>query len=344
MFAEKISIIIPAYNCEKTIGRCLQAALTAAGNFRNTPSLRANGRQVEIIVVDDGSTDGTKSEVLKYPTVKYFYQDNSGPAGARNRGAAEAAGDILFFTDSDCLPGGDWLELMVPHFYKPGVAAVAGSYGIANPEKRLSRCIHGEILFRHKMMPEYPRYFGSFNFAVLKSVFTDVGGFDRGYRTASGEDNDLSYKISSDNRKIYFARDALVAHYHTASLGKYLSEQYRHGFWRVRMYRDHPQMTGGDGYTFWKDIAETGLVMGIYVSVALIFLGFFDFAVWGVLLPLAALFGINLYYGRQFAGNNSDGFYFCDVMILRAFSRTNGFLSGLAEHINFIHKIRSKSK
>ncbi len=329
MISEKVSIIIPAYNCEKEIGRVLQAALTAAAAFRNAPSLRVPERYAEIIVVDDGSTDKTKEEVLLFPTVKYHFQKNAGPASARNAGAREARGDILFFTDADCLPHSDWLEIMVPHFYNPDVAVVCGSYGMANPQSRLSRGIHSEILFRHRvLMPDYPSYFGSFNFAIQKSIFDKVGGFNTNYRDASGEDNDLSYKISSAGYGIYFAKDALVDHHHTESVLKYLAEQHRHGFWRVQMYLDHPRMTKGDGYTFWKDIVEVGLALAVYLSVVLIFLGFLKIAIYIFAAGFFSLVIINIYFGIKMVGSLADGLFFGDVMLLRAFCRTNGFLAG----------------
>jgi glycosyltransferase involved in cell wall biosynthesis len=326
---EKISIIIPAYNCEKTIGRTLEAALTVASAFRNAPISQTQNRYVEIIVVDDGSTDNTKNVILKFSTVKYCYQSNAGPASARNRGAQEACGDILFFTDSDCLPHKDWLEIMMAHFNKPDVAVVAGSYGIANSQNRLSRCIQQEIIFRHTiLMPEFPNYFGSFNFAIKKSVFNEVGGFNVTYRFASGEDNDLSYRISSRGYKIYFAKDALVDHYHPVSVSQYLREQFRHGFWRVRMYRDYPQMAKGDGYTFWKDSVEVALVVICYVLFALILLKFSKLVLWVFIGNGMVLIAINIFFGMRISADWHDGLFFSDVMILRAFARTNGFLSG----------------
>lgn len=337
MVFPKVSIIIPAYNAERSIVHTLEAALNAASIYRNMPTSSGEGRFVEIIVVDDGSTDRTKDEILRFPTVKYFFQSNAGPASARNRGAEEAEGDILFFTDADCRPYPDWIVAMLPHFEKPQVAVVAGSYGIANPEERLSRCIHQEILFRHTvLMPEYPKYFGSFNFAVRREVFREVGGFDTRYRNASGEDNDLSYKISSRKHKIYFARDALVDHYHTEQLSRYLAEQHRHGFWRVRMYLDHPRMAGGDGYTFWKDIVEIAEAGLVYLGIILIFLGFFIVGLSLAAGALVLLAAVNVLFGIKFTGNFADGLFFGDVMTLRAFSRANGFLSGVLRSIFYL--------
>lgn len=330
MISEKISIIIPAYNCEKTIGRTLEATLTVASAFRNAPTSQTQNRYVEIIVVDDGSTDNTKNEILKFSTVKYYYQSNAGPASARNRGAQEARGDILFFTDSDCLPHRDWLEIMIDCFNKHDVAVVAGSYGIANAQNRLSRCIQQEIIFRHTtLMPEFPNYFGSFNFTIKKSVFDEVGGFNTAYRAASGEDNDLSYKLSVRGYKIHFVKDALVDHYHPVSVRQYLREQFRHGFWRVRMYWDYPQMAKGDGYTFWKDSLEVVLVVAFYLLLfALILLKFAKLSLWVFIGNGAVLIAINVFFGIRISADWRDGLFFSDVMILRAFARTNGFLLG----------------
>ena len=240
-----VSIIIPAYNCAATIKKTITAVL----NQSYTP--------IELIVVDDGSKDSTAEIVRAFTNIQYIYQNNAGPAAARNRGAREAKGEIVFFTDSDCFPLQDWIETAMAAFKDQGVHAVAGSYDIANAESILSRCIHKEILFRHyKLMPLYPKAFGSYNVGIRKDVFEKVGGFNEGYRYASGEDNDLSYKILRGGYKIYFEKKAKVQHVHQSNLWKYLKEQYRHGYWRAKLYKDHPRMTKGDDYTFWKDIIE----------------------------------------------------------------------------------------
>jgi glycosyltransferase involved in cell wall biosynthesis len=87
------SVIVPAYNAESTIGKCLDAL-----ERQNIPR-----DEYEVIVVDDGSTDNMPGIVKRFP-VKYISQQNKGPASARNRGAGEAKGEIILFTDSDCVP------------------------------------------------------------------------------------------------------------------------------------------------------------------------------------------------------------------------------------------------
>ena len=310
-----ISVIIPAHNCENTITKTLEAIAT-----------QDVLTQIEIIVVDDGSIDQTASIVRSFPKVKYLRQENSGPATARNLGARSATGNYLFFTDSDCIPQKDWVKKMMPHFTDEKTAVVAGSYGIANPEKPLARCIHQEIRYRHNRMPQNPSYFGSFNFAIRREIFKEVGGFDASYRKASGEDNDLSYQIIARNYKIYFAKDALVDHSHPERIGKYLREQSRHGFWRAKMYLRHPKMSRGDDYTFWKDIVEVPLVL---LLLMLAFLGLFNTSFIKVLGGVAgAVSLLEIYYSLAIIKNGRLKIFWAFVMFARAVARSLGFVAG----------------
>lgn len=322
MDISSVSIVIPAYNCSKTITKVIESALNQTFGH------------CEVIVVDDGSTDNTAQVIKNFPQVKYIYQENGGPAKARNRGLKESNNEIVFFTDSDCVAHSDWIELAIKHFYDEQVAVVCGSYGIANKESLLARCIHDEILYRHhNLVSDYPKVFGSYNFGIRKKVFLQVGGFNEGYRNASGEDNDLSYKIINAGYKIFFEKDALVDHCHPTALKKYLKEQYRHGFWRVKMYRDHPTMAKGDDYTFWKDIIEVPLVFGFLL---LLLASFFSdvFVLYFALLAVFILAFIECIYGVIMAYSLKERIYLSCVMFLRAFARSFGFASGFLYFIN----------
>ncbi len=317
MILKTVSVVIPAYNCENTLPIALQSLLTLK-----------NLNPVEIIVVDDGSTDNTSKIVKTFPMVKYVYQKNSGPAATRNRGFKESTGEIVFFTDSDCIPQEDWIVRCVGHFDKPEIGVVAGTYGIANPENILARSIHSEIMFRHnRRMPDFPKSFGSYNFCVRRNIFDLVGGFDESYPFASGEDNDLSYKILEKGYKIYFERSAIVKHFHQINLLKYLREQWRHGFWRVKMYRDHPKMSLGDDYTFWKDIAEPALILSI-TACALLSLLWAEFFLLLAFFLVSCLIFIEIFYGWVITKRISATLFFAPVMFVRALARTAGFCTG----------------
>ncbi|MGE0269220.1 MAG: glycosyltransferase family 2 protein [Candidatus Omnitrophota bacterium] len=328
MSEPSVSVVVPAFNCEKTIARCIECILA-----QSHPA-------DEIILVDDGSVDKTSEIIRTFKTVKYLYQSNAGPASARNLGGKEARGEFIFFTDSDCLPDKNWIDRSVKHFQKPGVAVVSGSYGISNPKSRLARCIHQEILFRHRhLMPTYPKSFGSFNFGIRREVFRQVGGFNESYRQASGEDNDLSYKILKQGLRIYFEPESTVDHFHPTRMYRYLKEQFRHGFWRVKMYKLHPLMAKGDDYTFWKDIAEIPMAMFILLFLILSLYSQSFFVLWGTLSVL--LFAVELYFSKVALKRWDDCIYSAFVFFLRSFARAFGFLTGI--FFFFILKLEKKS-
>lgn len=119
-----VSIIIPVYNAEKTIGRCLDSLIN-----------QTIADQIEIIAVDDGSTDSSL-EVLKkyhadYPQlVKVFHQANSGPSTARNLGLAQATGEFIGFVDSDDYVAADMYEKMSRQMSKEIDLVIAGRYNV----------------------------------------------------------------------------------------------------------------------------------------------------------------------------------------------------------------------
>jgi glycosyltransferase involved in cell wall biosynthesis len=311
------SVIIPVYNGHATIVQTLHAV--------QSQSLHP----LEIIVVDDGSTDDTARLIALFPGVRYVFQENQGPAAARNKGASMARGSVLVFTDADCRPRGDWIELIAAGFVREEIAAVAGSYGIMNPERLLARCVHREILYRHQyLMPEYPSVFGSYNVAIRAEVFFCLGGFQECYRHASGEDNDLSYRLRQDGGLIFFARNALVDHQHPWVLTRYWREQFRHGFWRVRMYRDHPLMARGDGYTFWKDIVEVPLSLLIVAGLFFVVLSPLSLisTVWWILIGM--LISLEIWFAMVMGGSFKERCFMSLVMLGRSFARAVGFFAG----------------
>ncbi len=326
-----VSVIVPAYNAASTLPRVLDA-LTKQ-DYKNA---------IEIIVVDDGSTDDTPRVIAQFPQVMYIHQTNAGPAAARNHGAQLASGDFLCFTDSDCIPHIDWISLLIKGFSAANIGVVCGSYGIANPQHILARGIHAEIIFRHSfLMPNYPKAFGSYNFCVRKQVFEKVGGFNTIYRQASGEDNDLSYRIIKAGFRIFFMRSALVDHYHTIKLVKYLNEQFRHGYWRASMYFEHPDMMKGDDYTFWKDILEVPWAGLCLLALLLSCLNVVSFK--SVLYFLFLLFFIfEIVAAQRMLQKIFEAIYFGFVMYLRAFARTFGLSTGIFNF--FLHVIKKKFK
>lgn len=116
-----ISIIIPTFNRKIKLKQCLESVLEQDYSKEN----------YEVIVVDDGSTDGTEQMIRqlfeKAPNLKYFSQPHQGPAAARNFGLSQAKAGIVAFTDNDCMLEFDWAKKMVEaHRIDQDIAAVGG--------------------------------------------------------------------------------------------------------------------------------------------------------------------------------------------------------------------------
>lgn len=230
----KVSIVIPAYNAAATLDECLTACTHQSYS------------DLEIIVVDDGSTDATSVIAHSY-CVHLVLQEQCGPAAARNTGVAASHGDIIAFTDSDCVPHPDWIERLIAPLTGE-VAAAGGTYGIANPESALARLIHAEIMLRHAHFGGRVDFVGSYNAAIRRDVFEALHGFDTDFKAASAEDNDLCYRLADAGHAIAFVRDAVVDHFHPTGVWRYLRTQSRHGFWRMKLYAKHPERKSGDRY------------------------------------------------------------------------------------------------
>jgi len=135
-----VSIIIPTFNGASRIGNCLDALLKQTA-----------GLDTEILVVNDGSTDNTVEIVGRYPSVRLTSQSNAGPAAARNRGALEARGPIILFTDDDCVPMPDWLATMLEPFKDPEVVGAKGVYR-THQKSLAARFVQIEYEDRYRLM------------------------------------------------------------------------------------------------------------------------------------------------------------------------------------------------
>src|SRR3989338_4114452 len=176
-----ISVVVPAFNCRSTIERCMEA-------LRNL-----SYTNYEVIIVDDGSTDGTQDILKKSSsgTIRCVRQENAGPAAARNAGAKAARGEILGFTDSDCVPGKDWLNSVPQHFDDKKVVGVEGKI----ETDRLG-------VLTQSVRSEGGRYLTA-NMFYRKKDFLAEGGFDERFRRAFREDTDMAIRMMSRGRIDY---------------------------------------------------------------------------------------------------------------------------------------------
>ena len=236
----KYSVVIPVYNGEKTLKTCL-IALENQTVSRN---------EYEVIVVDDGSTDSS-GKLAKAGANHYFYQENQGPAAARNLGAQKAAGDYILFTDSDCEPTEQWLEQMVRPFKdNADIVGVKGAY-LSKQKEIMARFVQIEYESRYEFMKkyEYIDFIDTYAAAYKKDIFLQFNGFDSDFPIAMTEDTELSYRIAAAGHKMVFNPDAIVYHHHPTSFSYYMKRKYRAAYWRMLAVKKNRDKIKGDTHT-----------------------------------------------------------------------------------------------
>lgn len=314
---KNISVVVAAYNSEKTISATIEALLSQDYPKGN----------LEIIIADDGSTDGTAEIVKKYP-VKYLYQENKGPAAARNYGWKSARGEIVCFTDSDCVPEKEWVSKIIKEYTSDDIAGVGGSYDIVNSDNLLARCVHEEIIQRHLKSPKEVNYLGCFNVSYRRNVLKEVGGFDESYLDASGEDNELAYKIVKKGYKLIFDKNIKVGHYHPTKLSGYLKRQMKHGFWRMKLYRDHPDMSKGDVYAGLLDFIRPPLAVMVIITLPAVYFRPMAY-LFAFLLALQIILQFLTSFPIVKRTKKLNLFYLTFITFLRDYVRSVGMIMGI---------------
>lgn len=234
-----VSVIIPTFNGASRIGHCLEALL---------PQVSAHN--AEILVVNDGSTDKTAEVVERYPAVRLISQANTGPATARNRGAVEAKGSIILFTDDDCVPMPDWLAAMLQPFEDPEVVAVKGIYR-TRQKSLVARFVQIEYEDRYRLMAGRSSidFIDTYSAGFRRDRFLEMNGFDTSFPVACAEDAELSYRMSARGWKMKFVPSAIVYHTHPVTLWLYLKKKYKFAFWRILAVRKNPGKSLKDSHT-----------------------------------------------------------------------------------------------
>ena len=187
----RISVVIPAYNSASFIGRALHSALV-----QTLPPC-------EIIVVDDGSQDGTADFVEQnYPSVRVFRQRNAGPGAARNHGVREAVGDWIGLLDADDMWLPEKLERQAPLTADPKVAIVHATD--AGPEYVPDRVTFDELWKRNCIVNS--------SVLVRRAVWQSVGGCDEDRSVISVEDYNLWLRIAAAGWDIVTCREELIVY------------------------------------------------------------------------------------------------------------------------------------
>jgi glycosyltransferase involved in cell wall biosynthesis len=249
MTRSSVSVVIPVWNGEATIGELLGALRTQ----RDFPPA------TEVIVVDNGSADATR-DIVRELGVTLLEEPVRGPAAARNCGLRHARGDVVAHLDADMLPTRRWLAELVAPFADRAVRLVAGRTLAYRPRTGAERYVaasglwEAERALRREPFPFAP----SGNMAVRRDAALAIGGWAEDLPT--GEDVDFSHRLVwAFGCEIAFAPNAVAFHRNRPSDEQLRRQARTYGEGAARLYLRYPEVVRWDAR---KSIALTAQLAG----------------------------------------------------------------------------------
>jgi len=225
----RVSVVVCSYNSERTMEACL-----ASLEVLNYPDY-------EVIVVNDGSTDRTLEIAERFPFCRIISQPNKGLSVARNVGAEAATGEIVAYTDSDCVADPDWLTYLVAKMEASNLAACGGP-NFPPPEDSLvpaAVAVSPGGPTHVLISDEVAEHIAGCNMAFRRDVLMALGGFDPVYR-AAGDDVDICWRFQDAGHAIGFSPAAIVWHFRRNTVHAYIRQQRGYGKAEALVYAKHP--------------------------------------------------------------------------------------------------------
>ena len=237
----RVSVIVPVKDGAVTLPACVQA-------IRQQQGLEF-GKDYELIIVDDGSTDDT-AEIARREGARVISQPNAGPASARNTGVRHARGEIVAFTDADCIPAPDWLTQILAPFENEQVVGVKGVYR-TRERSLIPRFVQLEYESKYERMrhQEHIDFIDTYSAAYRRQVFLANHGFDEIFRRPSVEDQEFSFRLAGKGYWLVFQPAAAVYHRHDLTLHDYFERKFSIGYWKAIMLNWLPEKTFNDSHT-----------------------------------------------------------------------------------------------
>jgi glycosyltransferase involved in cell wall biosynthesis len=234
------SIVIPTYNRQPILEKCLRAL----ENQRLTDRIVEN---YEVVVVDDGSTDGTlawlSSHRAEFPHVVAYEQNHQGPSAARNLGVQQAKGDTIIFIDSDLV--------VTEQFLQSHATALTTEEKALNSDRLFT---YGAVIntcnFENPTAEPYKitdfsaAYFATGNVAIAKKWLEQAGLFDTRFQLYGWEDLELGVRLKELGLKLVKCPDAVGYHWHPPftleQIPKLIDQEIQRGRMGVLFYEKHP--------------------------------------------------------------------------------------------------------
>jgi glycosyltransferase involved in cell wall biosynthesis len=232
-FDKFVSVIVPVYNGERTLPRCL-ASLVG----QDYPLDR-----FEILVVDNNSTDRSLEIAAGFPVRTLQEQHIQTSYAARNKGIQEARGEIVAFTDADCIAASNWLHELVIPFEDPSIGGVGGQVLDSEPVGEVEEFIASLQIFSHYQKDQtFLPVLMTNNAAFRRAQLLSIGCFNDRLYTAA--DIDLAWRLQLQTGvRVMSNPQAIVYHVHRSNLRSMSRQFRRHGFGEIfldAMYKDQP--------------------------------------------------------------------------------------------------------
>ncbi len=248
-----VSIVIPAYNAEGTIEECARSALA-----QEWPG------DLEVIVVNDGSTDGTREVLARIPGLQLVDVPNGGAARATNIGITRCNHDIVVSLDADAVLEPGWMRKIVPCFDEPRAGAVAG-YPVTGNSSIVGKLMGYDVELRFDKSPRLTDHLYTMNTAYLKSALLEVGLLDEHMKI--GYDADLSRRLKAAGWQLVLCKDARCRHYWRDDLRGYIKQQYNYAYYRLSIARKSGRAR--DRLVGVGMLAQVPLTVGLVLAAAL---------------------------------------------------------------------------
>jgi glycosyltransferase involved in cell wall biosynthesis len=228
----KISVIVPTKNSKNRIETCLNSLV-----HQSYPNY-------EIIIVDGHSSDDTINIVSKY-SVRVFFEEGGTRASACNVGISNAKGEIVAFTDDDCVVPENWLEQIAVNFANREIQVLGGPSLTPAESTRLEKALgvtYAQVVQLTSIGNKSGEKVAGCNSAYRKSTVIDIGGFNEKLVTA--EETELHSRIHKNGGKIFYDPNMAVLHFRRASFRSFFKQFYRYGLGKGCMLREHPELLG----------------------------------------------------------------------------------------------------
>lgn len=230
-----ISIVIPVKDSMETLPRCLSAIEHQKDLIH------------EIIVVDDGSEDASISLARQFEKVRVVATEaeGRGVSRARNKGAKEATGDIVFFIDSDIVLSSEVMQILADQYKNPEIVAVVGLLDPDSEYKNFSSDFKNLwMYYTYRVQPRETALFYTSIASIRRSIFLDFGGFDESYKKPGLEDTDFGNRLYGKGCVVHLNPDIMGLHLKHYTLGQLFRLDFNRAIGLVKIQLRHglPQL------------------------------------------------------------------------------------------------------